>query len=78
MWSHHIWKPIFGNPYLAGADKIYRFVRAVLKSFGRVFPYLVPQRQQISEEEYVKTLPWKMQADATRLGLRGLMEQVCS
>ena len=56
-----------------GADKLYRVVRKGLKKCSRTLPWLFPSKRQISEAEYVETLPWAMREAAQREGLEGLL-----
>eukprot|EP00966_Prymnesium_polylepis_P309885 7159971-Prymnesium_polylepis.1 len=60
--------------FYEGADKIYRLVRQTLKKINRLLP-IIRKVKQLTEEQYVHTLPWKMRRKAKQLGLRPLMEQ---
>ena len=59
--------------FYQGADRIYRLVRGFLKTLVRVAPWLFPQRKQLSEAEYILTLPRRMQGTARREGLEALL-----
>ena len=54
--------------FAEGADKIYRVVRSLCKKVA----WLLPQRPQMTEEAYIKTLPKKMQRRAAEEGLEAL------
>ena len=53
--------------FAEGADKLYRVVRSALKKLSRIIPIL-PQRAQLTEAEFIRTLPKKLQRRATEEG----------
>ena len=55
-----------------GADKLYRSARKGLKQTARALPWLFPKRNELTEAEYIATLPLTMRKDAVMLGLREL------
>lgn len=60
--------------FFQGADKLYRGARKSLKHLSRVAPWLFPPRKEMSEEEYILSLPAAMRLQAAELGLRKLWE----
>ena len=60
--------------FFQGADKLYRLVRVSLKRLTYALPYLFPRKRQMSEEEYIQTLPSKaMRQAAVADGLEALL-----
>ena len=53
--------------FAEGADKLYRVVRSALKKLSRIIP-IFPQRAQLTEAEFIRTLPKKLQRRATEEG----------
>jgi len=53
--------------FAEGADKLYRIVRSALKKLSRIIP-IFPQRAQLTEAEFIRTLPKKLQRRATEEG----------
>ena len=59
--------------FYQGADKIYRLVRATLKKLSRALPWLFPRKRELTEAQYILTLPRRMQGSARREGLSALL-----
>ena len=64
--------------FFQGADKIYRGARKSLKLLHRYFPFLFPSKKELSEAEYILSLPAPMRVPAATTGLRPLMEGLTS
>ena len=62
--------------FYQGADKIYRLARTSLKRLSRALPWLFPERKQLTEEEYIETLPKPMRRAAYKYGLERLMSAI--
>ena len=50
-------------------------MRYTLKWFGRLFPFLFPKKDEVSEEDYIKTMPTKIQRKARKEGLDAFMSR---
>lgn len=61
--------------FAQGADKLYRGARQSLKKLSRIAPWLFPPRKEMSEEEYILSLPAAMRLEAAELGVRKFWER---